>query len=267
MYLYDLFGNFEFWLFNFELNMKTSGNTILITGGTSGLGHAFAKQFLHDGSKVIICGRRTDRLAQIEKDNPGIITKVCDISDASQRETLCKWALEHYPDLNILMNNAGIQLATDLTHPVNLEKVKGEVETNLIAPIHLASLFTPHLTTKKEAAIINISSGLAFVPIAFMPVYCATKAAIHSFTLSLRHQLKNTSVKVFEIAPPSTDTELGHERRADKTQTHGGIPISQFLTEAMEGISNDTLETLVGDAKGLRSQGEKLFDNMNKFAH
>ena len=247
--------------------MQTSGNTILITGGTSGIGLAFAKQFLQEGSKVIICGRRADRLKQIAADNPGIITKQCDITDAAQRESLCHWALQHYPDLNILINNAGIQMAIDLTSPVDLGKVKDEVETNFIAPVHLTSLFAAHLKTKSEAAIMNISSGLAFVPLAFMPVYCATKAAIHSLTLSLRHQMKNTSVKVFEIAPPSTDTELGHERRADKTQTHGGIPISEFLTEAMEGIRNDTLETVVGQSKGLRAKREELFDNMNSFTH
>ena len=247
--------------------MKTSGNTILITGGTSGIGLAFAKQFLQDGSTVIICGRRTDRLSQIEKENPGIITKACDIADTAQRDELCKWTLKHYPALNILMNNAGMQLATDLTKPVDLDNVRKEVETNLIAPIHLASLFAPHLATKPEAAIINISSGLAFVPLAFMPIYCATKAAIHSLTLSLRHQMKNTSVKVFEIAPPSTDTELGHERRADKTQSHGGIPVSEFLVEAMEGIRNDTLETVVGQSKGLRAKREELFEGINNFSH
>ena len=247
--------------------MKTSGNTILITGGTSGIGLAFAKQFLQDGSTVIICGRRTDRLSQIEKENPGIITKACDVADAQQREELFKWATEHYPALNILMNNAGMQLATDLTKPVDLDNMRKEVETNLIAPIHLSSLFATHLATKPEAAIINISSGLAFVPLAFMPIYCATKAAIHSITLSLRHQMKNTSVKVFEIAPPSTDTELGHERRVDKTQSHGGIPVSEFLAEAMEGIRNDTLETVVGQSKGLRAKREELFEDINNFSH
>ena len=99
---------------------------------------------------------------------------------------------------------------------------------------------------------------------AFMPIYCATKAAIHSLTLSLRHQLKDTSVKVIEIAPPSVDTELGHDRRTDKTQTHGGIPTHQFLTEAIEGLKNDTLEIAVGQAKGLRAKREELFNNMNQ---
>ena len=242
--------------------MNTSGNTILITGGTSGLGLAFAEQFLQDGNTVIICGRRTERLHQIKEKHPAIITKECDVANEQQREELAAWAIQQYPTLNILMNNAGIQLVTDLTKPVDLATVRSEVETNLIAPIHLSSLFAPHLKTQKDPAIINISSGLAFAPIAFMPVYCATKAAVHSLTLSMRHQLKG-SVKVYEIAPPSTDTELGHQRRADKTHTHGGIPISEFLAEAMDGLKNDIPEIAVGQSKGLRAKREELFDNMN----
>src|ERR1035437_5953776 len=168
--------------------------------------------------------------------HPQLITRECDVAHAEQREDLCKWVLQNHPDLNMLINNAGIQLATDLTKPINLERVRSEIEINFIAPVHFASLFSKHLATKKDSAIINISSGLAFVPIAFMSIYCATKAAIHSLTLSLRYQLKNTPVKVFEIAPPSVDTELGHDRRADKSESHGGIPIAEFIKEAMEGI-------------------------------
>ena len=176
------------------------------------------------GNKVIICGRRVERLNALKGKHPGLITIACDVSDDKQREDLCHTVLKDYPETNILINNAGIQLAVDLTHPVNLESVREEIEINLVAPIHLSSLFAQHLASKNESALINISSGLAFVPLSFMPIYCATKAAIHSLTLSLRHQLKNTSVKVFEIIPPSTDTELGYQRRADKTQTHGAYP-------------------------------------------
>lgn len=244
--------------------MNTSGNTILITGATSGIGLAFAEQFIHEGNTVIICGRRADRLAEIKEKHPGIITKECDIANEHQREELHDWAIKNYPNLNILINNAGIQLVTDLTQPIDLDLVRMEMETNFIAPVHLASLFASHLKTAKDPAIINISSGLAFVPIAFMPVYCATKAAIHSLTLSLRHQLKDTPIKVFEIAPPSVDTELGHQRRADKTQTHGGIPINEFLTEAMEGLRNDATEIVVGQAKGMRAKREELFGVINQ---
>ncbi len=243
--------------------MKTTGNTILITGGTSGIGLAFAAQFLKEGNTVIICGRREDRLLKIKETHSGIITRVCDIADEVQRMELCTWVVEKYSEVNVLINNAGMQLATDLTKPVEVALVRGEVETNFIAYVHLASLFAGHLKTKEAAAIINISSGLAFAPIAFMPVYCATKAAVHSYTLSLRHQLKSTSVKVFEIAPPSVDTELGYQHREDKTQSHGGLPLSEFLAEAMDGLRNDIPEIAVGQAKGLRAKREELFLNMN----
>jgi uncharacterized oxidoreductase len=244
--------------------MQTKGNTILITGGTSGIGLAMAEEFHRLGSQVIICGRRESRMAEIAQKYPGMVTKTCDIADAGQREGLAEWTIKNYPALNVLINNAGIQLVTDLVKPVKMERIYAEIETNLIAPIHLTSLLSPHLLTKKEAAIINISSGLAFAPIAFMPVYCATKAAIHSLTLSLRYQLKSTSIKVFEIIPPSVDTELGHDRRADKTQTHGGIPVSEFLAEAMEAIKNDKLEAAISDAKNLHEKREAMFGIMNR---
>ncbi len=244
--------------------MRIEGNTILITGGTSGIGLAFAEQYYAAGSTVIICGRREERLDEIKAKHPGIITCKCNIADAGQRQRLAEWTVANYPAVNILMNNAGVQYAADLSHEINLDKLQDEVTTNLIAPIHLSSLFTGHLSGKRDAAIMNISSGLAFVPIAFMPVYCATKAAIHSFTMSLRHQLKDTIVKVFEIAPPSTDTELGHDRREDKTQSHGGLPVAAFITEAMQAIKDDLLEAPIAQAKNLREKGEALFNVMNK---
>jgi uncharacterized oxidoreductase len=244
--------------------MKTTGNTILITGGTSGIGRGFAEEFFKLGNTVIICGRREERLQEITEEYPGIITTMCDVNVVEEREALFQWAVESYPDLNILINNAGIQLPADMTKEVDIKKVNSEVETNLIAPIHLSSLFAQHLAEKDEAAIINISSGLAFVPIAFMPVYCATKAAIHSITMSLRHQLKDTSVKVFEIIPPSVDSELGHERRKDKNQTHGGMPVKEFINEAIEAIENDNFEAPVSEAKNFREKGESLFDSMNR---
>lgn len=243
--------------------MHTTGNTILITGATSGIGLAFAKAFILKGNTVIICGRRAERLAQLKETYPHIITKVCDMADAAQRTALVDWVMQNHPDVNMLINNAGIQLAMDLTHPVNLEQLYAEVDTNFIAPVHLTSLLVPHLSAQQQSAIINITSGLAFVPIAFMPVYCATKAALHSLTLSLRHQLKNTHIKVFEIAPPSVDTELGHQRRADKNQSHGGMPVTEFIQGAMEAIEHDIWEAPIADAIHLRQKGETLFNRLN----
>ena len=243
--------------------MKISGNTILITGGTSGIGLAFALEFIRLDNTVIICGRREEKLKQLAAEYPGLITRVCDVADTAQRVDLYDWTVKNYPGMNVLMNNAGIQLVTNLTATVDLDSVRSEVETNFIAPVHLGSLFAQHLAKFDTSAIINISSGLSFVPIAFMPVYCATKAAIHSLTLSQRHQLRNTSIKVFEIAPPSVDTELGHQRRTDKSQNHGGIPVGEFLSEAMEAITNDTLEAAIGQSKHLRAKREEMFLPMN----
>jgi uncharacterized oxidoreductase len=246
--------------------MKLSGNTILITGGTAGLGWAFAEQFMSRGNKVIICGRRENRLAEMKEKHPEVITRACDVNSAEERIALAEWVISTYPETNILINNAGVQLLADLTKPVELERIHTEIETNLVAPIHLSSLFAEHLKTKQEAAIINISSGLAFVPLAFMPVYCATKAAIHSLTLSLRYQLRDTSVKVFEIAPQATDTELGSDRRTDKNESHGGMAVDEFIREAMKGLEEDVFETAVGTAKNSRAKREELFEIMNKMA-
>lgn len=243
--------------------MEIKGNTVIITGGTSGIGLAFAKEFLKAGSKVIICGRRKDRLTMIKTQHPEIITRICDVSHAEHRTDFAKWLIQYHPDMNILINNAGVQLLGDLTKPVNVHRIHLEVETNFVAPLHLSSLVTSHLSEKKSSAIINISSGLAFVPLAFMPVYCATKAAIHSLTLSLRHQLRNTPIKVFEIAPPAVDTELGSDRRADKTQTHGGMAVDDFIREAMLAIKNDVLEATIGTSKNSREKREELFEVMN----
>ncbi len=236
----------------------------MITGGTSGIGRGFAEALVKRGNKVIICGRREERLQEIQQNFEGIITTICDVSVLEEREALFQWAIETFPELNILVNNAGIQLPCDMTREVDIDKVNHEIEVNLTAPIHLASLFAEHFAGKDEAAIINISSGLAFVPIAFMPVYCATKAALHSITMSLRHQLKDTAVKVFEIIPPSVDTELGHQRRTDKSQSHGGMPTIEFIDEAMDAIEQDKYEAAVGQAVNLREKGETLFENINR---
>ncbi len=243
--------------------MKTTGNTILITGGTSGIGRGFAEEFEKRDNTVIICGRREERLQEIQQQFPGVITTMCDVSIVEEREALFQWAVETFTELNILINNAGIQLSCDMTKEVDIDKVKEEIEVNLTAPLHLASLFAEHFAEKEESAVINISSGLAFVPMAFMPVYCATKAALHSITMSLRHQLKDTSVKVFEIIPPSVDTELGHDRRADKSQTHGGMSTEEFVDGAMNAIERDEYEAAVGHALNLRTKGEELFEKLN----
>lgn len=186
-------------------------DTILITGATSGIGKALAKRYLNDGNNVIICGRNDEKLLKVKTELSGVRTILSDVSIEEERVKLFKTIESEYPDLNVLVNNAGIQLRTS---PINMdwEAWKREIETDFSAPLHLCGLFAPFLKGKKNAQIINVSSGLAFMPLAMLPVYCATKAGLHSFTFAIRTALKNEGIKVTEIIPPAVNTNLGgHE--------------------------------------------------------
>ena len=241
--------------------MKTSGNTVLITGGATGIGFALAEAFVNAGNKVLICGRRRAKLEEAEAKLPQIRVRQCDLSRTEDHESLYSWVKDESEDLNILVNNAGIQRAVDMREGApDLLRGEDEVRVNFVAPIHLSAYFAPLLMDKNEAAIINVSSGLAFVPIAAMPVYCATKAGIHMFTVSLRHQLRGTSVKVFEIAPPAVDTELGRGSARDSERKHGGIPPSEVAAETMKALENNEYEIVVGKAKGLVEGSRKAFE-------
>ncbi|MCX6270048.1 MAG: SDR family NAD(P)-dependent oxidoreductase [Bacteroidetes bacterium] len=242
--------------------MNIAGNTILITGGTSGIGLGFAKEFLKLGNTIIICGRRKERLQKIREEFPEIIIKQCDVADDKQRAGLFFWIKENHPQLNVLINNAGVQLYTKIVSDTDIQRLRAEVETNFTAPVHLNSLFIDLLKTREEPVIINISSGLAFVPLAFIPIYCATKAALHSYILSLRYQLKGTPVRVFEIAPPAVDTELGNEWRT--SPSHGGISVSEFIAETMPTLEADVFEAAIGQSKGLWAKREEVFGLMNR---
>ena len=168
------------------------------------------------------------------------------------------------------MNNAGVQKAIDLKKgSEDLFAGEDEIQTNFAAPIHLSAYFAPWLMKKKEAAIINVSSGLGFIPMAFMPVYCATKAGIHSFTVSLRHQLKDTSVKVFEIVPPAVDTQLGKGDAGDSEQDYRGNPPSEVAEATLKAFKNDEFEIIIGEARGLvegsRTDFERAFQELNNW--
>jgi uncharacterized oxidoreductase len=250
--------------------MRTNGNTILITGGATGIGFALAEAFVKAGNKVLICGRREAKLKEAKKKLPQIQTRQCDLSKRENRESFCDWVRENYKDLNMLVNNAGIQRAINLREgTAELFSGEDEVQTNFVAPIHISAYFAPLLLKKKEAAIINVSSGLGFVPIAAMPVYCATKAGIHMFSVSLRHQLKDTPVKVFEIVPPAVDTELGRGTTGASEQEYRGIPPSEVAATTLQALENDEYEVVIGEAKELvarsRQDFAKAFQELNSW--
>jgi uncharacterized oxidoreductase len=243
--------------------MKTSGNTVLITGGGSGIGLALAESMLDRGNTVIICGRRRDRLQAAKKRLSGLNIRVCDISLPRSRRAFTAWVTSEFKDLNILVNNAGIQRPVDfLKGHRHLPDADREVATNLTAPLHLSVLLIPHLRRKKESAIVNISSGLAFTPLAAVPVYCATKAAIHSLSLSLRHQLQKTSVRVFEVAPPMVATELsGSRHRPDEDED---IMTSRAVAAGiLDALKRNKYEVALGAAAHLKAKGEALFAVIN----
>jgi uncharacterized oxidoreductase len=243
--------------------MKLTGNTIVITGGTSGIGRELVQRFLALGNRVVTCGRRKDRLDQLQAGSPDVSIFVCDVSVEAQRKDFAAWVGKDHPAANVLINNAGVQLVTDFTRPLDLARVRMEVETNFIAPAHFTSLFVPLLTKKEGAAIVNISSGLAFSPLAFMPVYCATKAAIHSLSLSLRRQMRDLGIMIYEIAPPGVDSELGRERWPKGQTSHGGMPVPEFVAGMLAALEADLPEAAIGQAEGMRAKREGLFEAMN----
>ncbi|SFL77731.1 uncharacterized oxidoreductase [Paenibacillus sp. 1_12] len=220
--------------------MKLSGNTILITGGGSGIGLAFAERFIKAGNQVIVCGRRENVLQHAKEESPSLITRVCDLTIESERTALFDWVTANYPEVNVLVNNAGIQqrfnvLKADAKD--NWSYFSKEITANIEAPVHLSMLFAPFFAAKEEASIISVTSGLAFTPLAIAPIYSATKAALHSFTISLRHQLSATSVEVIEVAPPAVNTDLGGPGL--HTQ---GEPLDAFVDGIFKGLEEGKSE-------------------------
>lgn len=250
--------------------MRINGNTVLITGGATGIGLGLAEELVNAGNEVIICGRREGMLKEAKRKIPKLHTKVCDVSDEEDRKELADWILSGFKDMNILINNAGIQRRVDYrTGRSNTNPSEDEIDINLKAPIRLCEIFIPHLMQKKEAAIVNVTSGLGFSPAAAMPVYCATKAALHSFTMSLRHQLRDTPIKVFELIPPAVETDLHKGARERGGQRNMNIiTVKEFVVPAMEALKNDEYEKAVGMAEGImmgaRKNPEEIFKRMNQ---
>jgi uncharacterized oxidoreductase len=239
--------------------MNLSQNTILLTGGATGIGKALAQRFAEAGSQVIICGRRADKLQAAQQQVPGLHYYECDLALASDRAELARRVTADFPALNVLLNNAGIQNSFQLADlPTDLaawEQQRQEIAINLEAPIHLATLLLPHLRQQREPAIINVSSGLAFAPMAAAPIYSATKAALHSFTLSLRQQLASTGVRVLELVPPAVNTDLGG------AGLHTwAVPVDEFADSIMARLAAGEEEIGFGTSESIRQASRAELD-------
>jgi len=225
--------------------MKLNHNTILITGGSSGIGLELARTLLQKKNTVIVCGRSEEKLIAARQKLPSLIIHQCDISREPERRRLCTWISQNYPGCNILINNAAIVNKTDFRSDEHMiEKTYAEIETNLIAPISLTKLFLPVLEKNKDAAIINITTGLVFAPRTIYPIYNATKAGLHSFTKVLREQLKNTPVKVIEVMMPAIDTPW-HNSNPPKI----AIPVELAVADMLRYLELDKQEIKIGKVK------------------
>jgi uncharacterized oxidoreductase len=250
--------------------MQLSNNTVLVTGGASGIGYAIAEAFLAAESKVAICGRRGEKLLEARGKHPELLTYVCDVSNEADRQALVNWAATNVAGLNVLVNNAGIQRDIDLTHGIEeFQSGENEIRVNLESTIILSGLFAPLLAKSTNAAIINVSSGLGFVPAARMPVYSASKAGVHAFTMALRHQLSKVGVKVFEIVPPAVDTDLNPVGRAKRGHFKANLSAQEFVAAVMKDLQKDVFEIGYGMTAGFihasRADLDKSFQQMNSW--
>jgi uncharacterized oxidoreductase len=232
--------------------MKLKNRTMLITGGTSGIGHELAKQLLQRGNTVVITGREPEKLAAAKRTLPGVQTFQSDVSDFEAITALHEGVLARFPALDTLINNAGIMRNLKLNEDHDLRDVTREIDINLSGPVRMIQQFLPHLRTRKGALIVNVSSGLAFIPLPIAPVYCATKAALHSFTQSLRVQLDGTNVTVVELAPPGTETPLFRGEFADEMKGQKGMDVAVLAKQAIAGIEAGKLEIRPGPSNVLK---------------
>lgn len=265
--------------------MRLDGNTIFITGGTSGIGRGLAEAFHRRGNQVVIAGRREDRLKEICERHPGMASYQLDVTRLEAIHDVAAKVIAEFPLLNCVINNAGVQMNVSFSAKGESDdaRLQAEIATNLLGPMRVTAAFLPHLlkvshekspvpaTAARNGAptLINVSSGLAFVPMARFPVYCATKAAIHSWTMSLRQQLRSSGVKVMEIIPPWVATELGGSGKPTTTaDRRGPMALDAFITETMRELETDAEEIAIAEAKGLVAATspdavKKIFSFMN----
>ena len=245
--------------------MTLKGNTIFITGGGSGIGRGLAEAFHKLGNEVIISGRRRANLDQVVAANPGMAAIELDITDPASIADVANRLVGDHPGLNVLINNAGIMLPDRVAGPINDQLLVDTVATNLLGPIRMTSALVEHLKAKDGAVIAYVSSVLGFVPMAVTAVYSATKAALHSYALSQRFLLKDSGVRVLEIAPPWVRTDLMNSREAKEA-----MPLDEFISETMAVLGTDAEEILVEGAKAFRSNvgsnEHALVNSFNQFA-
>ncbi len=233
--------------------MNLSENTILITGGSSGIGFEMAKELLKRNNKVIITGINEEKLKKAKEKLDGVVAIKSDISNPDDVKALFKKVEIDFPDLNILINNAGIMWTINLQdHKLSASELTKEFDVNVKGTIWMNDAFLPLLKGKKNSATVTVSSGLAFVPLPISPIYCATKAALHSYTLSLREQLKNTNTKVFELAPPATKTELLADFDEEDMKGITAMTVQDMVADFIKSFSNNKYEICPGQSSQLR---------------
>jgi uncharacterized oxidoreductase len=246
--------------------MKLTGNTILITGGGTGIGRGLAEAFHKLGNKVIIAGRRKQALDDTTAANPGMKSAILNIEDPKAIRAFAAEMSANYPALNVVIQNAGIMRTENLSaHQDDLAAAESIIATNLLGPIRLNAALMPQLEKQAVATIMTVSSGLAFVPLTITPTYSATKAAIHSFTQSLRYQLRSTSIEVLELIPPYVQTDL-----MGGAEDPRAMPLDKYITEVMAVLKTEPKsgEICVENVKALRFAAEKgsyeaVFNGLN----
>ncbi|KAA0113964.1 SDR family oxidoreductase [Mycolicibacterium sp. P9-22] len=240
--------------------MKMTGNTILLTGGTSGIGLGLAVRLHAAGNKVIVAGRRKELLNDITAEHPGIEALVLDVADPDSIAQASETLAASHPELNVLINNAGVMLKENLLDPASLPVAEEHVTINLLGTIRMTYAFLPQLVSNDDAVIVNVTSALAFVPFPITPTYSATKAALHSFSQTLRVQLADEGVQVIELVPPSVRTTLLGQQDDEQA-----MPLDEFLTETLELLREnpDTQELVVERARFLRdAQANGSYDDV-----
>ena len=240
--------------------MQMTDNTILVTGGGTGIGRGLAESLHQLGNQVIIAGRRLEPLLAVAEASPGIRYLSLDQGDAADIRRFAIELSDKYPELNVIVNNAGIQRVEDLTSP-GPGAAEQTIAINLLGPIRLTAALLQLLLGKPHAAILNVTSGLAFMPSALTPTYCASKAALHSYTQSLRYQLRETPVQVIEIIPPQVQTALQGDRGFDPR----GMPLDEYISETMALLQTqpEAEEIIVDRVKGFRfAERDGRFDDV-----